>query len=71
MHEVLSFVPKSRPIVTPEDDIRALVSALVDDIQIIAAHDRSIILTIMARYAHEQRRRVLKEERQHGSLSPV
>ncbi len=69
MHDVLSFVPKSRPVVTPADDIRALVSTLVDDIQIIAANDRAVILMVLAQYAHEQRRRVLREGRQHESVS--
>ncbi len=69
MHELLSFVPKSRPVVTPADDIRALVSALIDDIQIIAANDRAVILMVMAQYAHEQRKRVLREGRPHESIS--
>ncbi len=40
----------------------------MNDIQIIASFDRSTIIEVLAGYAHEQRIRVLKEERERIRL---
>jgi hypothetical protein len=62
MHDLLRFAPRPRPIAPPTDPVKALVNALVNDIQIIASYDRAVILATLGQFAHDQRIRVLKEE---------
>lgn len=69
MSDLLAFVPRPRTKLTPTVEMKETVSALVNDIQVIARYDRSIVLMIMARFAREQRDRLQQQER-HGHLSP-
>ncbi len=63
MHDLLSFVPRPRTKpVPPNDGTRRMLEELIDDIQIIALHNRIEILEVMAQFAHEQRARMHAEE---------
>lgn len=66
MHDLLSFVPRPRTK-SPSDSIKRTVSALVNDIQVLAQYDRSCVLKVLAKVAHMQRVRLRAEER-HGYL---
>lgn len=67
MH-LLSFVRPSRaPRKPPPIDIQHTVHQLIDDIQMLALHDRDVVLEILAQFAHEER--ALLPEQQHGDLS--
>ncbi len=58
MHDLLAFMPRPRMKHTPPADIRHTVNDLVDDIQVLAAANQLIVLTVLAQYAHEERARV-------------
>lgn len=66
MHDLLSFMP--RPRMKPTDDIRATVSDLVNDIQVLAQSDSASVLKVLAKYTRHQRRRIHRRADQHGRL---
>jgi hypothetical protein len=67
MHDLLSFMPrprmKTRP---PSTDIQHVVNALVNDVQVLVAHDRGVVLRVLAQFAHEERLRLPRaEQKEH------
>lgn len=58
MHDLLSFMPRPRMNHTPSDDLKRTVSALVNDIQVLAADDKLVVLQVLAQFAHEERLRL-------------
>lgn len=68
MHDLLSFMPRPRMKHTPDSSLRRTVSNLIDDIQVLAAADESIVLNVLGQYAHEERLN-LRHERHSDTSS--
>jgi len=64
MHDLLSFMPRPRMKIRPSNDTRQLVNQLVNDVQMLAAHDRGVVLRVLAQFAHEERIRLPRAEQQ-------
>ena len=48
---------------------KQIMGKLINDLQVVAPlHDSETVLEVVAHYLHQQRQRLLREERKHGRL---